>query len=78
MEKYLPHQQRVLTERDELDAKLIKLETFLNTPLFDDLDEAEQGRLNRQYQAMLDYSTVLAERIEAFAPKATYEPVNAA
>lgn len=62
-----PHQQRVVTEKAELDEKLNKLLAFHGTATFNALPEAEQERLIRQSVAMDEYSAVLAERIAAFA-----------
>lgn len=61
-----PHQQRVITEKDELDAKRDRLRAFFGTDLYRELDPAEQSRLNRQLEAMTLYSNVLEERITAF------------
>jgi hypothetical protein len=61
-----PHQQRVVTEKAELDDKLAKLGAFGSTPLFASLPADEQGRLNRQHSLMEQYSAVLGERIAAF------------
>ena len=61
-----PHQQRVVDEKAELDAKLTKLIAFQSTETFESLDEAERDRMRRQSDAMIDYSNVLAERIAAF------------
>lgn len=61
------HQLRVITEKDELDAKIGKLAIFIeNTVTFGGLPEAERMRLYAQYRAMVEYSTILGERIEAF------------
>lgn len=63
-----PHQQRVVDEKTELDAKRIKLEAFINNgdgAIFKALDVNEQDRLNRQLIAMNDYFLVLGERIAA-------------
>lgn len=65
--EYLPHQQRVLLEKEILDERLSKLTAFLPTPGFYGLDSAEQDRLERQAQAMRAYQRVLGERIAAFA-----------
>jgi hypothetical protein len=62
-----PHQQRVVDERDELDSKAAKLNSFFETPIFDGLDAAEQGRLRTQLVAMETYSDILRERIAAFS-----------
>lgn len=61
-----PHQERVVTEKAELDEKLTKLKAFFETDLFKNLDEDEQERMWRQADHMGDYSSVLGERIAAF------------
>ena len=62
-----PHQQRVVDEKAELDAKLAKLLTFImNNPTYKTLPAAEQHRLSQQSGFMQGYSNVLAERIAAF------------
>jgi hypothetical protein len=61
-----PYQERVITEMKELDEKIVKLDTFRHSPIYDTLPEAERDRLTRQYAHMKDYSNVLAERISAF------------
>lgn len=61
-----PHQQRVVTERDELADKITKLTAFLVTPTFARLADDEQNRLNIQLDAMRLYCVVLNERIAAF------------
>lgn len=66
MTQLAPHQQRVVTERDELAERLVKLLAFLQTPLFAGLDAAERSRLRNQARFMDGYLAVLGERIEAF------------
>jgi hypothetical protein len=61
-----PHQQRVVTEKDELDVKIDKLDTFRAGTIFPTLAEDEQDRLNKQLSFMRQYSGVLADRIAAF------------
>lgn len=61
-----PHQQRVVTEKAELDEKIGKLTAFFNTEMFANLDDAEIERLQRQADHMSAYSAVLGERIAAF------------
>lgn len=61
-----PHQQRVVKEKAELDDKLDKLNAFLKSAEFNNLDRDEQTRLQRQCLAMLSYSAVLNDRITAF------------
>lgn len=60
------HQKRVVEEKVELDTKLTKLSAFFQNTFFVGLDSAEQERLRRQYDAMLNYSVILGERIAAF------------
>ena len=63
-----PHQERVVTEKAELDEKRMKLDAFVDAdnPVFLSLPAAEQGRLGRQLSIMDQYSRVLGERIAAF------------
>jgi hypothetical protein len=60
------HQERVVTEKEELDDKRQKLTAFIGGSVYRDLDKIEQSRMNRQLEAMSLYSNVLAERIAAF------------
>ncbi len=66
----MPHQQRVIDEKVDLDAKIEKLLHFIeatNMPdVFGTLSEAEQSRLRIQYSVMQSYSTILGERIAHF------------
>lgn len=62
-----PHQQRVIDEKAALDEKIVKLADFIVTTIaYKHLPSAEKDRLHRQHKAMLEYSSVLRERIEAF------------
>jgi hypothetical protein len=61
-----PYQDRVLNEKAELDAKLGKLQAFLNTSTFGSLDVDEQERLRKQAGIMQEYSAVLADRLAHF------------
>jgi hypothetical protein len=61
-----PHQERVVTEKSELDAKIEKLRTFNNGPIYSTLPDKERIRLILQYVYMKDYSDILGERIAAF------------
>jgi hypothetical protein len=54
-------QDRVEVEKAELDEKISKLHTFLNTSVFADLDHEEQDRLNEQITAMESYSVILSD-----------------
>lgn len=62
----LPHEQRVVDEKAELDERREKLAIFYSTPIFHGLPEAEQSRLLSQGVAMRTYSEILGERIAAF------------
>ena len=61
-----PHQERVVTEKNELDAKRENLTVFLGSEVCRTLHKMEQSRLNRQLEAMTLYSNILGERIAAF------------
>ena len=63
----LPHQQRVVSECLELTERVAKLRAFIDSSLtFKTLDAAEQGRLTRQNNAMVEYLHCLEERIAAW------------
>lgn len=68
MTELTPHQQRVVQEKIELDAKLNKLSAFISSPSFTKTvgDAEEVARLVCQEEIMKDYSEILAERIAAF------------
>ncbi len=61
-----PYQQRVATEKIDLDGKIERLQAFLKSKTFFNVSDAERNRLTRQLDLMKDYSKVLGERIEAF------------
>jgi hypothetical protein len=62
-----PHQQRVVTEKTELDSKATALSQFIGySPIFETLDSAEQERLREQNDIMWQYSEILGARIAAF------------
>lgn len=61
-----PHQQRVVTEREELAEKVGKLHDFTLSLMFGELHADEQQRLHRQLLIMRLYLQVLTERIAAF------------
>jgi septum formation inhibitor MinC len=62
-----PHQQRVIDEKAELDAKATKLSDFIgNSPTFLTLDPEEQERMKVQNDIMWQYSEILGRRIAAF------------
>jgi hypothetical protein len=66
-----PHQQRVVDEKTELDAKATALSKFIGeNPIFDTIDAAEQERLREQCEVMWQYSEILGARIAAFGQPA--------
>lgn len=64
--KYLPHQQRVIDEKAELDERLAKLHAFLKTGIFKSLPDEDQILLDRQATAMSILSGILKARIARF------------
>lgn len=64
---YLPHQQRVIEEKRELDAKATALSNFIGlNKTFETLDATEKERLREQCEIMWKYSEILGARIAAF------------
>ena len=68
--KYLPHQERVISEHTELYVKIVKLSGFLDNLDSPDntveIDKDERTRLFIQLRFMLGYSSVLEWRIAKF------------
>jgi len=62
----LPHQQRVIEEKAELDKKREALRDFLDADRSVGIDPVERARLARQLTAMTYYADILNERIGAF------------
>lgn len=60
-------QQRVVTEKRELDEKIEKLQTFIDSDKFSIVYPQEQTRLLLQIIAMQSYSGILRDRIAAAA-----------
>ena len=61
-----PYQQRVVTEKADLDERLGRLLAFFQTPSFEFMAETERSRLRNQARFMEGYSAALKERIAAF------------
>lgn len=59
-------QQKVVDEKEELDAKTERLLSFINGEVFDALPVDERKRMSEQYYHMGQYSTILGKRIENF------------
>jgi hypothetical protein len=63
---YQPHQQRVLDEKAELDIKIAALGKFIESVTFGGLKEPERLRMFAQHRVMVEYSSILRDRIAAF------------
>jgi hypothetical protein len=61
------YQERVVSEKKELDERGDKLDQFILSEKFAALPAAEQELIKRQLGIMGKYSEVLGERIAAFA-----------
>ena len=61
-----PYQERVITEKSDLDIKIEKLKSFLDGDIYISLPVDERKRLFLQHFHMSEYSKVLGERIAAF------------
>ena len=73
----LSHQERVLTEKEELELKIIGLGTFLSDPdQTEKVDGQEIDRMQRQLDCMNAYSGILAERIDAWSEDSVEEVNN--
>ena len=55
--------KRLVVERDELEDKIAKLEAFIGSTRFENLDERNRNLLAAQRDAMRQYSTILNVRI---------------
>ena len=62
-----PHQERVITERDELNERMSKLKDFIGSKDFFTLDFIERSSLEQQLRIMGWYRDVLNQRIRRFA-----------
>ncbi len=63
----LPYQQRVVEEKSDLDEKIQSLTAFIfGSSLYEGLSLSERERQKTQLEAMMRYSTALADRIRNF------------
>jgi len=60
------YQIRVVQEKEELDSKIEKLKTFLDSATSTAVSQEEVVRLKAQVKAMSEYSNILEERIANF------------
>lgn len=63
MSELLPHQQRVVDERKELNERRRKLMDFMATPTYQELSQEEICLLVKQAKAMRQYSEILGARL---------------
>lgn len=61
-----PYQARVIAEKEELDARLVKLLDFINKPTFPNVPAVERDLLAQQAGLMRNLSALLAARINLF------------
>lgn len=59
-----PHEQRLVNEEDDLSDKWNKLNAFLKTVVFNELEMADQCLLRAQLSAMTAYLDILNMRIQ--------------
>ena len=59
-----PHKVRLMIEQEQLIEKLNKLESVLNSTLFETFDDKSKILLPIQYKAMLTYLECLEQRIK--------------
>ncbi len=65
------HEDRVITEKSELDQKRVRLREFIGGDIYRMLDQTERSRLIRQLEAMTLYSRILGEDSQMSLP---FEP----
>lgn len=67
MKELKPHQQRLVTEHDELKAKIEALDKFIvGSPIFGDLHDIEKKAMQLQLKTMRSYLKALAIRTQMF------------
>lgn len=62
----LPHEERVVVEKQELDEKIAKLEAFTKTEACFKLPFKDRDLLMSQFLIMTEYSHILGARIHNF------------
>lgn len=61
--------KRVISEREDLDNKLVKLKRFIDNDIFKRLTSEEQTMLTEQYKTMEQYLSILDKRINYYRSK---------
>ena len=59
-------QKRVIKEKQDLDVKRAKLDLFMGSKLYTDIETEQKLLLADQYIKMTEYSHILGRRIETF------------
>ena len=54
---------RLISEHKELAERIVKLSTFINSVMFETLEEDEQNDMKEQLRAMIMYRTALERRM---------------
>lgn len=54
---------RLISEHRELAERIVKLSTFMNSVMFETLEEDEQNDMKEQLRAMIMYRTALERRM---------------
>lgn len=67
--QYLPHEQRMLDEREELETRLSGLNAFLNKGQPEDVEDYDWDLLHSQAFFMRGYNYTLSARIRRFKAK---------
>lgn len=67
---------RLKEERDELELKRGKINTFMFSEEFEDIDQIQRGLLQIQYYAMITYLKCLNERLIWLIAKENIESKN--
>jgi len=60
------YQERVITEKIELDGRIVSLTSFLHSEKPATIDTAERKRMTHQLFLMMELSRALADRIYNF------------
>ena len=55
--------KRLISEKDELNEKIVKLNQFINSENFNKIDKVQQSLLKTQLFVMRTYHSILEERI---------------
>lgn len=77
MKELQPHQQRLVTEHDELKAKIEALEKFIvESPIFGKLHDIEQRAMSLQLKVMRPYLKALSIRIQMFQGRESERPAH--